>query len=141
MELKVKKRKIIGSKETHSSETTDAAAMMEYIEQYPLLRPFLSLLLEYNAVKVFTTTFLAAKVSKDGRMRTQYRVAGTKFGRLASTKNVMGEGANFQNFPQEGKLPLIYALEFLGAEVDESLEEENYLEQLTNLITSETNDD
>ena len=119
MELKLKKRK--GQTAT---ETADAAAMLEYVEEYPMLKPFLTLMLEYNAIKVFTRTFLAAKTDEDGRMRTQYRVAGTDTGRLASTKNVWGTGCNLQNLPQEGKLPLYYALQVLE-ELKESFEETN----------------
>jgi hypothetical protein len=95
-------------------ETCNAAAMLEYLEEYPLYRPFLGLLLEYNAIKVFTTNFLGMKLDEDGRARTQYRIAGTGTGRLASTKNVWDTGGNLQNIPEKGKLKLKYVLELLN---------------------------
>lgn len=132
MELKVRKRKGIAD-----SETTDAQAMIEYVEQYPLLAPILTLMLEYNAIKVFTRTFLMAKLDDDGRMRTQYHVAKTKTGRLASTKNIWGTGANLQNLPSGGKLPLVYALEILNEKVEEKIDVEDWNKFLEGIIEQE----
>lgn len=132
MELKIRKRKGLAD-----SETTDAQAMMEYVEEYPLLRPILTLMLEYNAIKVFTSTFLMAELDDDGRMRTQYHVAKTKTGRLASTKNVWGKGANLQNLPSGGKLPLIYALEILNDKESESVEKEDWDNFINSVVENE----
>jgi hypothetical protein len=109
MELKMKK-----NKGRASTETCDAAAMKEYVEEYPMLQPFLTLLLEQAAIKVFTRTFLGMLLDEDDRARTQYKSAKTKTGRLASVKNVWGKGGNFQNLTTSGKLPLHYALEVLN---------------------------
>jgi DNA polymerase-1 len=105
MTLKVKKK--------GGNETCDASAMLDYIQEYPKLRPFLTLLLEYASLKVFVNTFLAMKLDEDNRARTQYRISGTATGRLASTKNVRGRGANFQNIPSKGKIDLRYAVEVI----------------------------
>ena len=112
------------TKKGKGTETCDAAAMLNYIEDYPLYRPFLILLLEYASLRVFTTNFLGMKLDDDDRARTQYKIAGTGTGRLASTKNIWGYGANFQNIPEKGKINLRYALEVMedveDSEVDYS---------------------
>ncbi len=130
--LKTKKKK-----GAISVETNDASAMKMYIDEYPHLQALLTLMLEYNSIKVFTRTFLGMKLDDDGRARTQYRIAGTKTGRLASTKNVWGKGANLQNLPVSGKIPLRYSLEVLNgkAEIDE--EWENYVNSLIEMEEQE----
>ncbi len=105
------------------TETCDSAAMLEYLEEYPLYRPFLTLLLEHSSLKVFTNNFLGMKLDTDGRARTQYRISGTDTGRLASTKNVWGRGANLQNIPSKGKLNLKYALELVHKSEDDDLDD------------------
>lgn len=112
------------------SETCDAAAMKLYMEQYPLLRPFLTLLIEYTALSKFTSTFLGMKLSWDDRARTQYKITGTAFGRLSSTKNVWGEGANFQNLPEKGKIQIHYLLELVGLSNNDR---ESDIDELVNL--------
>lgn len=113
MTLKTKRRK--GAETT---ETCDAVAMLEYIEEYPLFAPFLGLLMEQSALKVFVKTFLGMELDEDSRMRTQYKIAGTHTGRLGSTKNIYGKGGNLMNLPVKGKFPLFYALELLQTEVN-----------------------
>jgi len=108
IELKTNKKKGVGH-----VETCDAKAMLAYMEEYPQLKPFLSVLLEYSALSKFTSTFLGMKLDDDDRARTQYRIAGTAFGRLASTKNVWGKGGNFQNLPEKGKVQVYYLLQLL----------------------------
>ena len=88
------------------NDTTDSAAMKSYIENYPLYKPFLLLILEYQSLKVFVNTFLGMELDKDNRARTQYKIAGTDTYRLSSTKNVWGKGCNFQNIPSKGKIDL-----------------------------------
>lgn len=94
-------------------ETNDAAAMLEYLEDYPLYKPFLSLLLEHSSLKVFTNNFLGMLLDEDDRARTQYKIAGTATGRLASTKNVWGRGGNLMNVPSKGKLDLVQSVELI----------------------------
>ncbi|MFA6201263.1 MAG: DNA polymerase [Bacteroidales bacterium] len=105
--LKVKKK--------GGNETCDASAMLQYIEEYPMFRPFLTLMLEYASLKVFVNNFLGMKLDDDNRARTQYRISGTATGRLASTKNVRGKGGNLMNIPSKGKIDLRYAVEVLDA--------------------------
>lgn len=104
-------------------ETCDAKAMLAYMEEEPLLKPFLGVLLEFSALGKFTSTFLGMKLDDDNRARTQYKITGTSFGRLASTKNVWGNGANFQNLPEKGKLPIYWILELLNLKSESSLED------------------
>ncbi len=116
-------------------ETCDAAAMLEYIEDYPEYRPFLTLLLEHASLKVFTNNFLGMQLDDDDRARTQYGVSATNTGRLNSKKNVWGKGGNFQNIPEKGKIPLRYALQVLE---DSNPEEANdYYSDIEDRILSE----
>jgi len=105
LEMEIVKRK--------GKETNDAAAMLEYLEAYPLYKPFLTLLLEHSSLKVFTNNFLGMALNDDGRARTQYKIAGTATGRLASTKNVWGKGGNLMNVPSKGKLDLVQSVELI----------------------------
>jgi len=58
--------------------------------------------------KLITTYYNIDKVSKDGRLRCQYKVVGTKTGRLASAATQFGKGMNQQNSPPAMK-PLFLA--------------------------------
>lgn len=98
------------------TETCDAAAMLVYLEEYPLYKPFLQLLLEFSSLKVFTNNFLGMELDEDGRARTQYKIAGTATGRLASTKNVWGRGGNLMNIPSKGKIDLTQSIELADTE-------------------------
>jgi len=69
-------------------------AMLVYLDNYPLYRPLITLILEYRSVGIFVRTFLSAKVDDDNRMRTSYNLAGTRTYRLASRKNAFGAGMN-----------------------------------------------
>ena len=107
-------------------ETCDASAMLEYLGNYPEYKPFLTLLLEHSSLKVFTNNFLGMELDDDGRARTRYKIAGTSTGRLASTKNVWGRGANLMNIPSKGKIDLRQAVELVdeGDTLTHSLEVE-----------------
>jgi DNA polymerase-1 len=120
------------------TETCDSAAMLDYIKEYPLYAPFLSLLLEYASLKVFTTNFLGMRLDDDDRARTQYKIAGTNTGRLASVKNVWGNGGNFQNLPEKGKIKLKYALEVHN---DTSIDGEDYYTDLEDSIIAELSEE
>ena len=95
------------------NETCDASAMLSYIEEYPLYRPLLTLMLEYASLKVFVNNFLGMKLDDDDRARTAYGIASTGTGRLNSKKNIWGKGGNFQNIPEKGKINLKVALEVI----------------------------
>jgi len=103
-------------KKRGGAETCDAAAMLVYLENYPLYRPFLQLLLEFSSLKIFTNNFLGMKLDEDDRARCQYKIAGTTTGRLASVKNVWGNGTNLMNIPSKGKMDLTQSLSLADSE-------------------------
>lgn len=92
------------------TESFGSEAMLTYLENYPLLRPLITLILEYRSIGIFVRTFLSAQVDDDNRMRTSYNVAGTKSYRLSSRKNAFGKGMNLANIPSKGKIDLKYSL-------------------------------
>jgi DNA polymerase I-like protein with 3'-5' exonuclease and polymerase domains len=99
-------------------------AMLVYLDNYPLYRPLITLILEYRSVGIFVRTFLSAKVDDDNRMRTSYNLAGTRTYRLASRKNAFGAGMNLQNVPAKGKIDLKYSLMRLDSETEVELEDD-----------------
>lgn len=103
-------------------------AMLVYLENYPLYRPLITLILEYRSVGIFVRTFLSAKVDDDNRMRTSYNLAGTRTYRLASRKNAFGAGMNLQNVPAKGKIDLKYSLMNLDINSEVELEVEDSID-------------
>lgn len=78
--------------------TTGDAALEELIREEPILKILLETLREYRGVKkVFDSYLKALPTPSDGRMRTQYMIAGTDTFRLASKTDAFGQGLNFQN--------------------------------------------
>lgn len=61
-------------------------------------RQEIQLLLELRRRRTLRETFLEMKLSPDGRIRTSYGV--TKTGRLSSSEDEFGVGANLQNIPK-----------------------------------------
>ena len=82
---------------------TSEEAMVALIEQYPLLTPVLQVLLDVRSLRVFQKTFIEAKTSTDGKMRTTYNIDGTDTFRFSSRKLPDDTGANLQNLPKGGK--------------------------------------
>ena len=116
-------------KKKGGNETCDSKAMLDYINEYPLYKPFLTLLLEYSSLKIFTNNFLGMKLDDDNRARTAYNIAGTATGRLASRKNVWGGGGNFQNIPEKGKINLTYSVQAMeDTEQDDDAYADLYVE-------------
>ena len=58
------------------------------------------LLLEYRKLSKLSSTYYDLKVDKDGRLRSQFNIVGTKFSRLSSSTNIFGTGENMQNQPE-----------------------------------------
>lgn len=125
-------------KEGGYTETCDAAAMLQYIEDYPEYATFLSILIEYSTLSKFTSTFLGMLLDEDNRARTQYKITGTDSGRFASTKNIWKRGANFQNLPTKGKLPIKYLLDLVKiSQTKDTEDKEDWLDSITNLLQDE----
>jgi hypothetical protein len=72
-------------------------ALMQIGKQEPLLKPITDLLQVYRSLNQFYNLYLCASLSPDGRMRTQYFLAGTDTFRLSSKKDGYGDGLNLQN--------------------------------------------
>lgn len=79
--------------------SSDDAALTALMEDEPILKPFLHLVLTYRRFQKFYDTYLCAEISTDGRIRTSYDQAGTATFRLASRKDILDQGLNLQNIP------------------------------------------
>lgn len=66
------------------------------LKKYFYAQPFISHILKLRGL-IKRLSVLKTGVSRDGRMRTSYKIAGTETGRWASAENAFGEGTNFQN--------------------------------------------
>lgn len=87
----VKKRNANGA----FAPTTDEAAL-EKLSQYFLAEPLCNHLLALRSLGK-SLGFLRTGVDPDGRMRTQFNIAGTVTGRFASAMTDFGTGTNLQN--------------------------------------------
>lgn len=76
--------------------TTDESALTSLYAQTN--HPAIKLLLEIRRLRTLKETFLEMKKSPDGRIRTSYGV--TETGRLSSSQDLFGVGANLQNIPK-----------------------------------------
>jgi len=54
---------------------------------------------EFRKVDKIRGTYLEMQFDDDNRMRSSFNPAGTRTGRLSSSKNIFGTGGNFQNIP------------------------------------------
>lgn len=76
--------------------TTDEEALKQLYAKYG--KEEIKDLLTIRQLRTLRETFLQMKLSADGRIRTSYGT--TKTGRLSSSANLLGEGANLQNIPK-----------------------------------------
>jgi DNA polymerase I-like protein with 3'-5' exonuclease and polymerase domains len=83
--------------------TTDDAALQELGDREPWLSPLIERLRHLRSLGVFTSNFLDAKVSADGRMHPSFNIAHPETFRWSSNKNAFGEGLNGQNIPKGDK--------------------------------------
>lgn len=92
-----KSRKKKGSTEYEEGLTTDEATIDKLNRQAP--NPAYDLILELRGKRKLLSTYIEAAVDTDGRLRTTYKVTGTKSGRLSSSSTIFGIGLNVQNVP------------------------------------------
>lgn len=83
--------------------TLGADALDVLKEKFPIIKPIADRIAEYGNLATFSSTFLAAKLDIDGRMRCSYNLCGTDTFRLSSSKNAFDSGMNLQNVPKGGK--------------------------------------
>jgi len=57
------------------------------------------LILKIRGLQKFKGTYLDAKLSEDGRLRSSFNPVGTTTGRLSSSKDIFDRGMNVQNLP------------------------------------------
>jgi DNA polymerase-1 len=80
-------------------ETTNREALEKlslYLYAVPIINTILAVKDTKEKISVLTT-----EVSRDGRLRTSYNVAGTETGRWSSSHDAFGEGTNLQNITPE----------------------------------------
>lgn len=82
-----------GSKGPTANEET----LTFFSKKYPKVKS-LRLVMNIRRLRTLRETFLEMKLSRDKRIRTSYGI--TETGRLSSSKNIFGEGANLQNIPK-----------------------------------------
>lgn len=94
-QTKVRKKK--GADEKTTSVSTDAATLEKLNAKRP--NEAIPIVLEIRERQKLLSTYLEAAPDSDGRMRTNYKIAGTKSGRLSSSETIFGTGLNIQNVP------------------------------------------
>ncbi len=80
--------------------TTDDSALQELGERAGWLSPLIERLRHLRSLGVFTSNFLEARASVDGRMRCTFNIAHPETFRWSSNSNGFGEGTNLQNIPK-----------------------------------------
>lgn len=102
------------------NSSTDDEALNKIAAREPLMKPIIEKILRFRSLGVFTSTFLGAKVGKDGRIRTSYNIAGTSTYRFSSREDAFGEGMNLQNNPEQTKAMFIpdEGMEFFDLDLD-----------------------
>jgi DNA polymerase-1 len=88
--------------------TLDDDALTKIAARDILWRPLCNAIQDHRTLNVLLNTFVLAKRSIDGRMRSSFNIAGSESGesapftyRLSSQKDAFGSGANLQNIPSE----------------------------------------
>lgn len=76
--------------------TMDADALTKLDKRYP--NPILKAITKIRKLRTLQETFLELKVDKANRIHTSYGL--TENGRLSSSQDIFGSGANLQNIPE-----------------------------------------
>lgn len=79
----------------HMAKTTDRSAL-EKLSDYFIAEPLCNRLMLLKDLDK-QRQFLETPIDSDGRMRTNFNIAGTRTGRLASAMSDFGTGGNLQN--------------------------------------------
>lgn len=84
--------------------TVNNEALMKIGRHSPVMGLLCDWLSEYSTLNTYDSTFLAAPLDPDGRVRCSYNVAGTENFRFSSSENAFGGGLNLQNIPRDKKV-------------------------------------
>jgi hypothetical protein len=80
--------------------TIDDSALLEIEEKHPWLSGITTRIRHLRSVKVFTSHFIEARPSADGRLHCQFNPAHPETFRWSSSATGFGEGTNLQNVPK-----------------------------------------
>lgn len=83
--------------------TCNEEALEKIAAREPILRPLVRRITEHRSLGVFSSTFVGAKLGRDGRLRCSYNLAGTSTYRLSSSTDAFDSGLNLQNIPKGGE--------------------------------------
>ena len=76
------------------------------------------ILLEHRKLSKLRGTYYEMSYDEDGRIRSSMNPVGTRFGRLSSSQNIFGTGANLQNQPYALKEYFLVDEGHVGYEID-----------------------
>lgn len=85
---------------THMGKVTVDRNALEKLTKYFYAKPLINYILSMRDLGKKIST-LKTEIDRDGRMRTQYNIAGTTTGRLSSSFSILGTGGNFQNWEEK----------------------------------------
>lgn len=102
--LQIKERKKRNAKGQYVA-TVDREAL-EYFQNYYFAAPLARFILIMRDINK-QLGFLKTEIDRDQRIRTNYNLAGTNTGRLASSMNDFGTGTNLQNVSRKLRYPFI----------------------------------
>jgi len=86
--------------------TVNQEALEKFAANYLYARPFANYILVMRDLSK-QLGFLRTEIDDDDRMRTNYNLAGTNTGRLASSMNEFGTGTNLQNVNRKLRYPFV----------------------------------
>lgn len=89
-------------------DSSDREALEQVAKADLDLAPICNLILAWRDRAKMLTVLGPALVDADGRMRTFYKVAGTKTDRLSSSKNALWTGMNMQNIKRDEKADKVH---------------------------------
>lgn len=93
----LKQRPVLNRKT--GAPSTDAEALEVIAKREPGLSLLTRKIAEFRSLGVFLNTFVLARPSWDGRIRTQFNPFGPETYRASSSQDAFGSGMNLQNIP------------------------------------------
>jgi DNA polymerase I-like protein with 3'-5' exonuclease and polymerase domains len=81
--------------------TLDDKALETFIKRKPVLRPLIERIQALRSIDTFEENYVDSKLSRDGRMRYAFGVAGIETFRFNSNSTAFSEGRSMQNIPRD----------------------------------------